>query len=146
MAVVPGARMASVRCPAVIAALRHEQLEAPFLADGPVDAGVFTVYLQQVLCPCLQPGDTLILDNPATHKVRGLGQWLSAKGVSLRYLPPDSPDLNPIEMAFAKLKAHMRQAAARTLDELQSAVATSWDAFSPSDSRAFFRHAQYASI
>jgi len=129
-----------------IAALRHERIAAPFLVDGPVDAEVFTVYLQQVLGPCLQPGDTLILDNLATHKIQRVGQILSDRGVGLRYLPPYSPDLNPIELAFAKLKAHLRQAAARTLDELQSAVASSLDRFSASDCKAFFRHAQYASI
>jgi transposase len=124
-----------------IAALRHEQIEAPFLVDGPVDAEVFIVYLQQVLWPCLQPGDTLILDNLATHKIQRVGQILSDRGVGLRYLPPYSPDLNPIELAFAKLKAHLRQAAARTLDQLQSAVASALDAFSPADCKAFFRHA-----
>ena len=129
-----------------IAALRHEQITAPFLVDGPVDAEVFTVYLQQVLWPCLRPGDTLILDNLATHKIQRVGQILSNWGVGLRYLPPYSPDLNPIEMAFAKLKAHLRQAAARTLDELQSAVAGSLDRFSAADCMAFFRHAQYTSI
>ena len=129
-----------------LAALRHEQVEAPFLVDGPVDAQVFLVYLRQVLGPCLQPGDTLILDNLATHKIQGVGQMLSDRGVHLRYLPPYSPDLNPIELAFAKLKAHLRQAAARTLNELQAAVASSLDAFSAADCRAFFRHAQYASI
>ena len=130
----------------LIAALRHQQMEAPFLVEGPVDAEVFLVYLQQVLVPCLQPGDMLILDNLATHKVQGMGPILSDRGVSLRYLPPYSPDLNPIEQAFAKLKAHLREAAARTLDDLQSAVAHSLDTFSASDCRAFFRHAQYASI
>jgi transposase len=129
-----------------LAALRHEQVEAPLLVDGPVDAEVFLVYLRQVLGPCLQPGDTLILDNLATHKIQGVGQMLSARGIHLRYLPPYSPDLNPIELAFAKLKAHLRQAAARTLNELQAAVASSLDAFSAEDCRAFFRHAQYASI
>lgn len=129
-----------------IAALRHERMTAPFLVEGPVDAEVFLVYLEQVLCPCLQAGDTLILDNLATHKVQGVEQLLSTKGVSLRYLPPYSPDLNPIELAFAKLKAHLRRAAARTLDELQSAVASSLDTFSAAHCRAFFRHGQYASI
>lgn len=129
-----------------IAALRQEQIEAPFLVDGPVDAEVFLVYLQQVLVPCLRPGDTLILDNLTTHKVHGIGQILSNRGVNLRYLPPYSPDLNPIELAFAKLKAHMRQAAARTLEGLQLAVAASLDSFSASDCKAFFRHARYASI
>ena|ERR1700744_1977873 len=129
-----------------IAALRYQQIEAPFLVDGPVDAEVFTVYLEQVLGPCLQPGDILILDNLATHKVQAVAQLLFAKGVGLRYLPPYSPDLNPIEMAFAKLKAHLRQAAARTLGELESAVAHSLDTFSAADCTAFFRHAQYTSI
>jgi transposase len=94
----------------------------------------------------LHPGDTLILDNLATHKIHSVGQILSDRGVGLRYLPPYSPDLNPIELAFAKLKAHLRQAAARTLDELQLAVASSLDRFSASDCNAFFRHAQYTSI
>lgn len=129
-----------------IAALRHEQITAPFLVDGPVDAEVFLVYLQQVLVPCLRPGDMVILDNLATHKVQGVEQILRASGVELRYLPPYSPDFNPIEPAFAKLKARLRQAAARTLERLLSALADSLDTFSAADCRAFFRHAQYASI
>ncbi len=129
-----------------LAALRQEHLAAPFLVEGPVDAGTFLVYLQQVLCPCLQPGDKLVLDNLATHKVQGVSRLLSEKGVHLRYLPPYSPDLNPIELAFAKLKAHLRRAAARTLEELQSALAQSLHCFSASDCRGFFRHARYASI
>lgn len=129
-----------------IAALRHEQITAPFLVDGPVDAEVFLVYLRQVLVPCLHPGDMVILDNLATHKVHGVEQILRASGVELRYLPPYSPDFNPIEPAFAKLKARLRQAAARTLERLLSAVADSLDTFSAADCRAFFRHAQYASI
>ena len=111
-----------------------------------MDAEVFLVYLQQVLAPCLRPGDTLILDNLTTHKIQGISPILSDRGVGLRYLPPYSPDLNPIEQAFAKLKAHLRQAAARTREGLQSAVASSLDSFSASDCKAFFRHAQYASI
>ena len=129
-----------------LAALRHDRVAAPFLVEGPVDAEVFLVYLEQVLCPCLQPGDTLILDNLATHKVQGVGRLLSESGIGLRYLPPYSPDLNPIELAFAKLKAHLRQAAARTLPNLLTAVAGSLDTFSAAACRAFFRHAQYASI
>jgi transposase len=129
-----------------LAALRHDQITAPFLVDGPVDAEVFLVYLQQVLVPCLQAGDTLILDNLATHKVQGVAQILQARGVGLRYLPPYSPDLNPIEPAFSKLKAHLRRLAARTLAQLVPAVASSLDTFSAADCRAFFRHACYASI
>jgi transposase len=129
-----------------LAALRWEAITAPFLVDGPVDAEVFLVYLQRVLVPCLQPGDTLILDNLATHKVQGVEPLLHARGVELRYLPPYSPGFNPIEPAFAKLKAHLRQAAARTLEKLVTAVADSLDTFSAADCRAFFRHAQYASM
>ena len=129
-----------------IAALRHDGIEAPFLIEGPVDAEVFTVYLEQVLCPQLREGDTLILDNLSTHKIQNVGRLLSAHGVGVRYLPPYSPDLNPIEMAFAKLKAHLRQQAARTLDELHSALATALDSFSATHCQGFFRHAQYASI
>ena len=92
-----------------IAALRHDGIEAPFLIEGPVDAEVFTAYLEQVLCPQLREGDTLILDNLSTHKIQNVGRLLSAQGVGVRYLPPYSPDLNPIELAFAKLKAHLRQ-------------------------------------
>jgi transposase len=129
-----------------IAALRHESVEAPFWVEGPVDAEVFTVYLEQVLCPQLREGDTLILDNLSTHKIQNVGRLLWARGVRVRYLPPYSPDLNPIELAFAKLKAHLRQAAARTLESLHSALATALDSFSSEQCRGFFRHAQYASI
>jgi transposase len=129
-----------------IAALRHESITAPFLIDGPVDAEVFTVYLEQVLCPQLREGDTLILDNLSTHKIHNAAQLLSARGVGLRYLPPYSPDLNPIEQAFAKLKAHLRQAAARTLDDLNLAVAGALNSFSAQHCQGFFRHTQYASI
>jgi len=99
-----------------------------------------------VLCPQLREGDTLILDNLSTHKIQNVSQWLSARGVGVRYLPPYSPDLNPIELAFAKLKAHLRQAAARTLDDLHFALAATLNPFSAQHCRGFFRHAQYASI
>jgi transposase len=129
-----------------IAALRHESIAAPFLVEGPVDAEVFTVYLEQVLCPQLREGDTLILDNLSTHKIQNATRLLTARGVSLRYLPPYSPDFNPIEQAFAKLKAHLRQAAARTLDDLHSALTLALNSFSTQHCQGFFRHAQYASI
>jgi len=129
-----------------IAALRQESIAAPFLVAGPVDAEVFTAYLERVLCPQLREGDTLILDNLATHKVQNVRRLLAAHGVGLRYLPPYSPDLNPIELAFAKLKAHLRQAAARDLEHLYGALAAALNAFSPQHCRGFFRHAQYASI
>jgi transposase len=129
-----------------IAALRAEGITAPFLIEGAVNAEVFTAYLQEVLCPELHAGDVVILDNLSTHKIPSVAELITACGASVRYLPPYSPDLNPIEMAFAKLKANLRQAAARSLDELQGAVAQSLLTFSPMHCQGFFRHAQYASI
>ena len=129
-----------------IAALRAESITAPFLIEGAVNAEVFTAYLQEVLCPELRAGDVVILDNLSTHKIPSVAGLIAARGASVRYLPPYSPDLNPIEMAFAKLKANLRQAAARTLDELQGAVAQSLLTFSPAHCQGFFQHAQYASI
>jgi transposase len=129
-----------------IAALRLEGLAAPFLIEGAVNTEVFTAYLQQVLGPELREGDIVILDNLSTHKTAGVSALISARGASVRYLPPYSPDLNPIELAFAKLKAHLRQAAARTLNDLQHALAQSLKTFSPAHCQGFFRHAQYGTI
>jgi transposase len=129
-----------------IAALRCDGVMAPFLIEGAVNAEVFTAYLRQVLCPELKKNDLVILDNLSTHKVPSVAELIAAKGATVRYLPPYSPDLNPIEMAFAKLKAQLRQAAARSLVELQAAVATSLGTFTPAHCQAFFRHALYASI
>ncbi|MBC7369159.1 MAG: transposase, partial [Undibacterium sp.] len=129
-----------------IAALRAEKITAPFLIEGAVNAEVFTAYLEKVLCPALRPGDIVILDNLSTHKVAGGSALITACGASVRYLPPYSPDLNPIEMAFAKLKAHLRHAGARTLGDLQNAVVSALARFQPQHCQGFFRHAQYASI
>ena len=129
-----------------IAALRHDRIDAPFVVEGPLDADAFPAYLEHVLCPELCPGDTLILDNLSTHKVPRVSRLLSACGAQVRYLPPYSPDLNPMEQAIAQLKAHLRQAAARTLEDLLGAVANAPDSFSASHCQSFFRHARYASI
>jgi len=129
-----------------IAALRAESITAPFLIEGAVNAEVFTAYLTEVLCPELRRGDIVVLDNLSTHKIPSVANLISACGATVRYLPPYSPDLNPIEMAFAKLKAHLRQAAARTLPELKGAVTQSLSAFRPAHCQGFFRHARYASI
>jgi len=126
-----------------IAALRYESIGAPFLIEGAVDADVFTAYLQHVLCPELREGDIVILDNLSTHKIQNVEKLVSAQGASVRYLPPYSPDFNPIEQAFAKLKAHLRQAAARTLDELQHALARALPCFSSDHCRNFFHDANY---
>ena len=129
-----------------IAALRCDGLAAPFLIEGAVNAEVFTAYLRHILCPELKKDDIVILDNLSTHKIASVAELISGHGATLRYLPAYSPDLNPIEMAFAKLKAHLRKTAARSLTELQSAVAGGLATFTPTHCQAFFRHAQYASI
>ncbi len=129
-----------------IAALRHDRICAPFLIAGSVNTDVFTVYVAQVLCPELQPGDIVIIDNLSVHKAPALATLIAARGATLRYLPPYSPDLNPIELAFAKLKSHLRRAAARSLRALLPALAHALSLFLPSHCAGFFRHARYATI
>jgi len=97
-----------------VAALRHQKLTAPMLTDGPMDGDVFLAYVRKFLCPTLLSGDIVVLDNLSSHKVDGVQEAIAAAGATLRFLPPYSPDLNPIEKLFAKLKALLRKAATRT--------------------------------
>jgi len=106
-----------------VAALRWNGITAPAVFDGPIDGNCFLAYVEQVLAPTLQPGDIVVMDNLSSHKVAGVNQAIEAKGATLRYLPPYSPDLNPIEQAIAKLKAHLRKEAARTFEALLDAIA-----------------------
>ncbi len=129
-----------------VAALRQDRLCAPWLIDGPMDGTMFLAYVERVLCPDLQPGDLVICDNLSSHKVAGVAEAIAARGAQLQYLPAYSPDLNPIEMAFSKLKALLRNAAARDLESLITATAQALDDFSPDECRNFLRHAQYATI
>ena len=99
-----------------VAALRVDQVTAPSVFDGPIDGASFRAYVEQCLVPMLRPGDIVVMDNLASHKVAGIREAIEAAGAELRYLPPYSPDLNPIEQFFVKLKALLRKAAARTLD------------------------------
>jgi transposase len=128
-----------------IAALRHNRIDAPFLIEGSANREVFAAYVGQVLCPELRAGDEVIMDNLCIHKTPVIARLIEARGARVRYLPAYSPDLNPIEMAFAKLKSHLRKEAARTLDTLQPAVARSLARFLPAHCQGFFRHAQYGS-
>src|SRR6185503_13359786 len=100
------------------AGLRSDGLIAPLVLDGPMDGDAFLAYVEQLLAPSLRPGDTVIMDNLPAHKVHGVREAIQAAGASLLYLPPYSPDFNPIEMAFSKLKALLRAAAARTMPDL----------------------------
>ena len=125
------------------AGLRLASLSAPMLLDGPMDGDAFRAYVTQVLAPELTPGDIVVMDNLPAHKVTGVRHAIEAAGATLLYLPPYSPDFNPIEIAFAKLKAILRQAAARTVDDLWDAVAQSLDEFTPTECRNYFAAAGY---
>ena len=116
---------------------------APMLLDGPMDGEAFRAWCEQILAPALRPGDIVIMDNLAAHKVAGVSQAIEACGATLLYLPPYSPDLNPIENAFAKLKAHVRKAAARTIEALETVAAEALLTFQPTECANFFAHAGY---
>lgn len=126
-----------------IAALRWDRIDAPFLIEGAANGEVFAAYVAQVLCPELLEGDVVILDNLCIHKTPTIAKLITAQGAMVRYLPAYSPDLNPIEQAFAKLKSHLRSTAARTLPDLHTATASALRSFLPDHCAAFFRHAQY---
>ena len=116
---------------------------APMLLDGPMDGECFRAWVEQMLAPTLKPGDIVVMDNLPAHKVAGVRQAINKTGARLLYLPPYSPDFNPIENAFAKLKALMRAAAARTFDALEAAAALALEKLQPSECANFFAHAGY---
>ena len=125
------------------AALRSTGLTAPLVLDGPMDGVAFLAYVRQVLVPGLKPGDIVIMDNLPAHKVKGVREAIESAGARLFYLPPYSPDLNPIENAFSKLKAILRKAAARTIEDLWAAIAAALDTFTPSQCSNFFAACGY---
>jgi len=116
---------------------------APMLIDQPMDGEIFLAWCEQMLAPALRPGDIVIMDNLPAHKVAGIRDIIEAGGATLLYLPPYSPDFNPIENAFAKLKAHVRKHAARTIDALEAAAADALRHFKPAECANFFSHAGY---
>jgi transposase len=125
------------------AGLRSDGLVAPFVLDGPMDGDAFRAYVEQLLSPELRPGDLVIMDNLPAHKVHGVREAIEAVGANLLYLPPYSPDFNPIEMAFSKLKAILRAAAARTIPELWQAIAEALKRFTPNECRNYLLAAGY---
>ena len=125
------------------AGLHSTGLVAPFLLDGPMDGEAFIVYVERVLAPVLSHGDSVIMDNLPAHKVSGVRELIEAAGATLLYLPPYSPDLNPIELAFSKLKAHLRKAAERTVHDLWQRIEHILAEFTPQQCAAFFRHDGY---
>ena len=127
----------------VIAALRIDGLQAPAVFDGPLDNPTFLAYVEQVLVPTLRPGDVVVLDNLAMHKQPEVQAAIEAVGARLRFLPPYSPDFNPIELAFAKLKAFMRAARPRNFDQVVELVAIAQELFAPQECLNFVRHCGY---
>lgn len=126
-----------------VGALRHDRLEAPWVIDGAMNSEMFTLYIETQLVPTLREGDVVILDNLSSHKTPGAAATLRAIGAWFLFLPPYSPDLNPIEMAFSKLKALIRKAAARTYDQLWAAVGHVCDLFSDEECYNYFKAAGY---
>lgn len=125
------------------AGLRRHGLIAPFVIDSPMDGITFLAYIEHVLIRELEPGDIVVMDNLPAHKIAGVREAIEKAGASLRYLPPYSPDLNPIEMAFSKLKALLRKAAARTIPDLWDAIAKSIDVFTPDECQNYLVAAGY---
>lgn len=126
-----------------VGALRLGGMTAPLVLDGPMNGPAFLAYVEQMLAPTLRRGDTVIMDNLPAHKVAGVRAAIAAKGARLRLLPPYSPDFNPIENAFSKLKAMLRKAAARTIPDLWSAVADALLRFTPTECANYFTACGY---
>ena len=127
----------------IVAALRPDGLTAPAVFDGPIDTASFRAYVEQVLVPTLRPGDVVVLDNLAVYKQPDVGAAIAAAGAQIRFLPPYSPDFNPIEMAFAKLKGFMRAARPRTFDQVTALTAAALALFTPAECRNYVRHCGY---
>jgi transposase len=124
-------------------ALRLTGMTAPMVLDGAMNGAAFLAYVEQVLAPTLSPGDVVIMDNLPAHKASGIREAIEATGATLRYLPPYSPDFNPIENAFSKLKALMRARAERTIDALWTAVGEVIDLFTPAECANYFAACGY---
>jgi transposase len=127
-----------------LAALRHDRLEAPWLIEGPIDGESFRLYIDKVLIPTLRQGDIVVMDNLGSHRSSAIRRALRAAGAKLFFLPKYSPDLNPIEMLFSKLKHGLRKAATRTKDALYNAVANLLPTVKPTECANFFAKAGYA--
>ncbi len=127
-----------------VAALRHDAITAPLVIDWPMNGETFLAYLEKSLVPTLLPDDIVMMDRLPAHKVAGVRAIIEAAGAQWRLLPAYSPDLNPIEQAFAKLKAHLRKAEERSIPALWDRIGKTLDTFSATECQNFFRHAGYA--
>src|ERR687894_69861 len=128
----------------LVAGLRTAGISVPYVFEGAINSQRFRAYVEQMLAPTLAPGDIVLLDNLRSHKTAGIAEAIAARQAQLIYLPPYSPDLNPIEQAFAKYKALLRKAAERTVEGLWQSIGRIADLFSPAECRNFFNSAGYA--
>ena len=128
-----------------LAALRTDRIDAPCVVDGPINGRSFQAYVEQILVPALNPGDIVIMDNLGSHKGKAVRKAIRAAGAKLFFLPPYSPDLNPIEQVFAKLKTLLRKAAERTTEDTWKRIGQLLDAFTPTECANYLRNAGYAS-
>jgi transposase len=128
-----------------VGALRVDRIDAPCVFDGPINGELFGVYVEQMLAPTLRPGDVVVMDNLGSHKGRAVRKAIRAAEAHLLFLPPYSPDLNPIEQVFAKLKHLMRTASERTVEAVWKRLGTALDSFSPAECANYLRNAGYAS-
>jgi len=126
-----------------LAALRYDRIDAPWFIEGPIDGESFRLYVKEVLLPTLRPGDIVILDNLGSHKSKAVRQLIRSVGARIFFLPKYSPDLNPIEQVFAKLKHILRKAAARTADTVCAAIADALDAFKPQECANYLKNSGY---
>jgi len=126
-----------------VGALRIEGMTAPMVLDGAMHGAAFLAYVEQALIPTLTPGDIVIMDNLPAHKPAAIRTAIEDAGAELRFLPPYSPDFNPIEMAFSKLKAYLKKAAARTIPDLWDAIAEGIETFTPDECENYFAAAGY---
>jgi transposase len=129
-----------------LAALRHDRIDAPCVLDGPINGQLFLAYVEQFLVPTLAPGDIVIMDNLGSHKSQAVRQAIRNCGAKLLFLPPYSPDLNPIEQVFSKLKTLLRKAQERSVEATWKRIGSLLDAFSPSECANYLRNSGYASI
>src|SRR6201984_1763322 len=128
-----------------LAALRHNHIAAPWFLEGPIDGESFRLYVEKVLLPTLRQGDIVIMDTLGSHKAKAVRQLIRSAGATLFFLPKYSPDLNPIEQVFAKLKHLLRKAAARTVEAVWDAIGRLLPAFMPKECANYFENAGYAS-
>ena len=129
-----------------LAGLRHDRIVAPLVLNGAINGRSFRAYVEQFLAPTLDVGDVVIADNLGSHKVAGVREAIEARGATLLFLPAYSPDLNPIEQVFAKLKAFLRRAEPRSRESLWNTIAQSLDRFSPAECRNYLRHCGYGQV